>query len=70
MLGNSTPAFAEKYVKKYPEGHKVIVHYKVDEPSYAVLEPQNKLGGILSFLGLSTAFLLSVFGIWYARKFR
>ncbi len=30
---------AEGYTQKYPVGHKVTVHYKADEPSFAVLEP-------------------------------
>jgi hypothetical protein len=67
-LGSRTPAYAQRYTKKYPVGRTVTVYYKADEPSLAVLEPQNRIGGLLWFLGLLAGFILSLLGIWYARK--
>lgn len=34
-------AFADAYARKYPVGLNVLVHYKADEPAFAVLEPIN-----------------------------
>jgi len=34
-----TPDFAESYVKKYPEGTKVRVHYNPEQPDHATIEP-------------------------------
>ena len=34
-----TPDFAESYVKKYPQGAKVRVHYNPERPDQATLEP-------------------------------
>ena len=61
-------AYAERYVRKYPVGHTVTVHYKADDPSFAVLEPQNKLGGLLWFMLLLLALIVFLLGIWYAKK--
>lgn len=37
--GGVTPDFAEGYIKKYPQGAKVQVHYNPDRPEQATLEP-------------------------------
>ena len=37
--GDHDRTFAESYVHKYPVGRIVIVYYKANEPSFAVLEP-------------------------------
>ena len=34
-----TPDFAESYVKKYPQGTRVRVHYNPERPEQATLEP-------------------------------
>jgi len=34
-----TPDFAESYVKKYPQGTKVRVHYNPEQPDEATIEP-------------------------------
>lgn len=67
-LVSSHPAYAEKYVNKYPVGRTVTVYYKADEPSFAVLEPQNKFGGLFGFMGLLIVFILSLLGYCYAKK--
>jgi hypothetical protein len=65
--GDSDVAFAEGYVNKYPAGRKVTVHYKADEPSFAVLEPHNKRGGLLASIGIPIVFSLCLLGILYAK---
>jgi hypothetical protein len=37
--GGVTPDFAESYVKKYPQGTRVSVHYNPHQPDQATLEP-------------------------------
>lgn len=69
-LVSSHPAYAEKYVNKYPVGRTVTVYYKADEPSFAVLEPQNKFGGLFGFMGLLIVFILSLLGIVTQRNVR
>ncbi|RYX81602.1 DUF3592 domain-containing protein [bacterium] len=34
-------AFADAYAHQYPVGMRTVVYYKADEPTFAVLEPQN-----------------------------
>ncbi|BCM92195.1 hypothetical protein IAD21_04074 [Abditibacteriota bacterium] len=61
--GSSDRNFADSYVRKYPTGSQVVVHYKADEPTFAVLEPTVMgntrvvfwvvlIGSIVSLLGL------------------
>jgi hypothetical protein len=38
---SKTRAFAESYVRKYPQGLQTVVYYKANEPTFAVLEPSN-----------------------------
>jgi len=40
--GTKDPQFASNYVQRYPVGTTVTVYYDVQDPSFAVLEPQTK----------------------------
>jgi hypothetical protein len=65
---DSDPTFAERYVNKYPVGHKVTVYYKADEAFFAVLEPHNKRGGLIGFIAAPVVFSLCSLGILYAKR--
>ena len=64
-------SFSEAYIRKYPVGYNVSVFYKSDEPSFAVLEPNN-VGGVRSTFGFFVAAMaLSIFGLsWSVKKLR
>jgi len=46
---------ADEYVKKYPVGSSVTVFYEDGNPSFAVLEPENKDSGFLIGCGILLA---------------
>jgi hypothetical protein len=60
-----TPDFAESYVKKYPQGAKVQVHYNPQQPEQATLEPGPARDDWLIFsVGIGAALLGALFLIF------
>ena len=60
-----TPDFAESYVKKYPRGAKVRVHYNPQQPDQATLEPGPARDDWLIFtVGISATLLGTLFLIF------
>lgn len=62
IFGRSGPcsSLANTYVEKYPVGTPVVVHYKIDEPAFAVLEP-TVMGDTSRDFAIATAlFVISV----------
>jgi hypothetical protein len=54
------PKFAQIYISKYPVGKKVTVYYDPHDPSFSVLEPEEKgyAGAELFFLIISVLVLV------------
>jgi len=65
-----TPDFAESYVKKYPEGAKVRVHYNPEQPEHATIEPglarDDWLVFVIGILAMVLGAVFLVFGVnWH-----
>jgi hypothetical protein len=60
--------FAEAYVSKYPVGKEITVFYEKDNPSFSVLEPEEKDESVLKFF-LGGALFITVVFIWAAFNF-
>lgn len=59
---NPTAALASSYVKKYPAGAKIQIHYNPEQPDQATLEPGTARDDWLIFvLGLASTIIGIVF---------
>lgn len=61
-------SFAEAYVNKYPIGREITVFYEEGNPSFSVLEPEEKDESLAKFFLGSALFLAIVFS-WAAFNF-
>jgi hypothetical protein len=57
---SKSKAFADAYVRKYPVGFRTLVHYKADEPAFAVLEPTNIGATRQTFWGILVVSVLCI----------
>jgi Protein of unknown function (DUF3592) len=56
--GSTNPGFAQSYVNKYPVGKQVNVYYDTNDPSFSVLEPEEKGGAEFELALLIISFVM------------
>ncbi len=64
---NPSPELATSYVRKYPVGAKVPVHYNPNQPDQATLEPDLTRGDwMIPALGVA-AMVFGIFALFFSR---